>query len=247
MGKPDRPRIVGDLRVLQGAPVERDRARLIAAGGCQAAVQAPERGKPAGRDGVPKRVGRTAEAGGGLLQIVLQQPRLGERGTNIELVLPRHRRRAQRRRQQLRSFGATAPLERGRCTRQQHLQRCGGHEPQYRVKSWKLERRSKRSTLRRKAGFEACAAVAVAAGPWFGTVQIAAPRARMSVLHLVQDEELLPVLTFFEKWRRAEADLDPPDESILAGASVRDVAKVFVAGDRALAECSRVDRRAQRA
>ena len=68
----------------------------------------------------------------------------------------------------------------------------------------------------------------------------------MSVLHFFQDEKLLPVLAFFEKRCRAEAHLDPPYESIFAGASVRNVAKIFVAGDRALAERSLVDGGAQR-
>ena len=63
----------------------------------------------------------------------------------------------------------------------------------------------------------------------------------MSVLHFVQDEKLFPVLTFFEQRRLAEAHLDPPYESIVAGAGVRDVAKVLVAGDRALAERAGVD------
>ena len=68
----------------------------------------------------------------------------------------------------------------------------------------------------------------------------------MSVLHFFQDEKLFPVLTFFEKRRRAEAHLDPPYASIVAGAGVRNVAKVFVAGDRALAERARIDCGAQR-
>ena len=123
----DAARVVRGLRVLQRAAVQRDRARLIAARRGQAAVQPPERREPAGGDGVAEGVGRPAERGGGLVEIVLQQPRFGERRADGELVVARQRRRAERGRQQLRGFGAAAALERGAGARQQRLQGGGRH------------------------------------------------------------------------------------------------------------------------
>src|SRR4029453_1533055 len=110
----------------------------------------------------------------------------------------------------------------------------------------KSEGRSERASLARKARFEARAAGAVATGPWLRAGQGAASRTRMSVLSFFKYEKLFPVLAFFEKRRRAETHLDPPHASIITGASARNVAKIFVACDRAPAERSRVDGGAQR-
>ena len=122
-----RARVVGGLGLLQRAAVQRDGARLIAARGRQPAVQPPERGQAAGRDGVAEGVGRPAERGGGLVEIVLQQPRFGERRAQRQLVVARQRRRSQRGREHLRRFGAAAALERGAGAREQRLQRGRRH------------------------------------------------------------------------------------------------------------------------
>ncbi len=57
VGESDGARVVGELRLLQGAAVERDRARLLAAGVSHAAVEAPQRGEEDRRDRFAKRVG----------------------------------------------------------------------------------------------------------------------------------------------------------------------------------------------
>ena len=67
----------------------------------------PRRGRP----GPPPPRRRPAERGAGLLQVVLQEPPLGERGADRELILTRQRAGTQQRRQQLRCFRATAAIE----------------------------------------------------------------------------------------------------------------------------------------
>ena len=78
VGEADGARFVRGLGLLQRAAVHGDRARLIAAGRGEPAVQAPQRRQAARRDGVAERVGRTAERGRRLIEVVLQQPRFGE-------------------------------------------------------------------------------------------------------------------------------------------------------------------------
>src|SRR4051812_12944702 len=103
------------------------------------------------------------------------------------------------------------------------------------------ERLEERTTLRGEARFEAGRAVAVAAGPRLGAVQIAAAAARVGVLHLLQIEVLLPVLTFFRQRGIAVADFHPLHASILVRARLAHVAEVFVAGDRTPAQRVLVD------
>ena len=122
VGEADGARVVRGLGVLQRAAVERDGARLIAARRGEAAVQPPERRQPAGGNRVAEGVGRPAERRRRLIEVVLQQPRLGERRADGELVFARQRRRAQRGRQQLRGFGAAAAFERGAGAREKRLQ-----------------------------------------------------------------------------------------------------------------------------
>ena len=78
----DRSRIVRDLRLFQRAAMQRDRTRLIAARRSHPPVQAPQSGQPAGRHGLAERVGRAAKRRGRLVEIVLKQPRFGERGAH---------------------------------------------------------------------------------------------------------------------------------------------------------------------
>ena len=118
VGEADGARVVRGFRVLQRAAVQGDGARLIAARRREAAVQPPERRQPAGGDGVAEGVGRAAERAGRLIEIVLQQPRFGQRRADGELVVARQRRRAQGGREQLRGFGAAAALERRAGARQ---------------------------------------------------------------------------------------------------------------------------------
>ncbi len=120
--EPDGARFVRGFSLLQRAAVHRDRARLIAAGRGQPAVQPPQRGQPARRDGVAKRIGRASESRCRLIEVVLQQPRLGERRADRELVVAHQVARPERRRQQLHGVGAAAPLERDGRAREQCLE-----------------------------------------------------------------------------------------------------------------------------
>ena len=87
----DAARIVGQLGLLQRAALQRDRARLIAAHVRQPPVQPPQRREAARRNGFAKRVGRPAERGGGLIEIVLKKPGLGEHRPQGQLVVASQR------------------------------------------------------------------------------------------------------------------------------------------------------------
>ena len=115
MGEADGAGVVRDLGVLQGAAVQRNRARLIAARRRQTAVQPPQRGQAPGRDRLTDHVGRTAERRGGFVEIVLQQPGLGEHRANGELVIARQRRGAECRREDLSGRCSMSALERRSC------------------------------------------------------------------------------------------------------------------------------------
>ena len=91
----DRARVVRLLGVPQRPAVQRDPARLFAARRGHAAVQPPEVREQDGGDGFAEGVGRTAERGARLLDVVLQQPRLGEGGPDGQLVFAGDRGRAQ--------------------------------------------------------------------------------------------------------------------------------------------------------
>ena len=110
VGEPDGARVVRGLGLLQRAAVHGDRARLVAAGRGQPAVQPPQRRQPARRDGVAEGVGRAAERGRRLVEVVLQQPRLGERGADGELVVARQAARAERRRRAAARLRARGPV-----------------------------------------------------------------------------------------------------------------------------------------
>src|SRR6185295_3371512 len=93
-----------------------------------------------------------------------------------------------------------------------------------------------RAALRGEAGLAAGGAVAVTAGPRLGAVQIAAPAARMRVLDLLENEMLFPVLAFLGQRGRAVTHFNPLHAPVVQLTRLPHVARVFVAGDRALAE-----------
>ena len=97
MREADPARVVRRFGLLQRASVHRDGARLIATRGGEAPVQAPERGEPAGRHGVAEGVGRAAQRGGGLVEVVLQQRRFGEHRAHRQLFVARERGRPEQR------------------------------------------------------------------------------------------------------------------------------------------------------
>ena len=104
VGAADGARVVGDLRLLERAAMQRDRARLLAAAVRDAAVQAPQGGQQDRRDRLANGVGRTPERRARLRQIAQQQQRFGDAAPHRELVVffeggLEERRRAARRRQ----------------------------------------------------------------------------------------------------------------------------------------------------
>src|SRR4051812_32919345 len=95
---------------------------------------------------------------------------------------------------------------------------------------------SKRTALRCETSLESLAAVAVAAAPRLGAVEIAAAAARVRILNLVEREVRLPVVALFGERRGAVAHLDPLHAAIVELTGGVHVAEVLVAGHRAAAE-----------
>ena len=114
----DGPRLVRQFGVFQGARMERDGAGLLTAREGDAPMQTPERGELRVSDALAQRVRWTAEDRGSLDEIILQQPRLGQGGTNRQLIWTRERTTSEQRQQQLRGLAATPTLEGGGGSRQ---------------------------------------------------------------------------------------------------------------------------------
>ena len=114
VGEADGPGVVRQLGVLQRAAQQRDGARLIAAGERDAAVQPPQRRQLRRRQRVAHRVGRAAEHGAGLAEVVAEQPRFGQRAPEGQLVLARE---AGARRACARISIASPPCPRSRAAR----------------------------------------------------------------------------------------------------------------------------------
>src|SRR5713101_634482 len=87
-----------------------------------------------------------------------------------------------------------------------------------------------RLSLVRQLFFELAGAVASAAGPGFGAVQVAATAAGVGILDSDQVKKLFPVGPFFLERHVAEADLDPADLALGAQAGLLHVAEILVAG-----------------
>ncbi len=143
VGEPDGARFMRDFGLLQGASVQRDGARLIAARVGQATVQSPQRREAARRNRVAEGIGRTAERARRVIQIVLQERRLGEHRAHGEFVFARQR-RPKRRLQHLRGLEAAAALERSAGASEQRLQRGRRHVGNYRAE---LAARSRQGVL----------------------------------------------------------------------------------------------------
>ena len=97
-------RIVCEFGVLERARVQRDGARLLAAGVGDAAVQPPERGQTRVADRLTDAAGRPAQSGGSLGEVVLHQPGFGQCASNRHFVLAAESRRPEQRRQDLGCF-----------------------------------------------------------------------------------------------------------------------------------------------
>src|SRR4029079_17632891 len=87
--------------------------------------------KACGGNRVAERVRGAAEGDRCLVEIVLQKPRLGARGTDGEVGFAGEPGRAERGRQELRGFGSASPFERSAGARQKCLQGRRGHCGEY--------------------------------------------------------------------------------------------------------------------
>ena len=99
-----------------------DGARLIAAHRGDAAVQAPERGEPGGGDVVAEGVRCAAEHGAGLVEVVLEEPGLGQGAPDGEVLLTHEDGGPQQRREDLDGLGSAAAFDCAARTREQRLQ-----------------------------------------------------------------------------------------------------------------------------
>ena len=132
VGEADGARVVRDLGLLQRAVVQRDGARLLAAGEGDAAVQPPEIGVQDRRQVLADGVWRAAEDGSGLCKIALQEVRFSQHDADAEFVVARQRgRRAQQRREQFDRGGGLAALERGAGAGNHRLKSGVGHRGEY--------------------------------------------------------------------------------------------------------------------
>jgi hypothetical protein len=84
----DGARIVGALGLRERLRQKRDATRRLSACGRQAAVHPPKL-REASRLEPFARFGRTAKRLGGLAQIILEEPRLGERAADLDLFVAR--------------------------------------------------------------------------------------------------------------------------------------------------------------
>ncbi len=81
--------VVRDLRLLQGAVVKGNGARLFAAGEGDAAMQPPQIGVQDLRQAFTNRVRRAAEDGSGLCKIALQEVRFSQHDPHAQFIVPR--------------------------------------------------------------------------------------------------------------------------------------------------------------
>ncbi len=116
--------------MLECARVQRDRAGLLAAGERDAAVQPPEC-RQLGVGDLLAQVSGARPRRRRLDEIVLEQPRLGQRGPDRELVFPGETAGAEQRSEQLRRLAAAAALERRGASRERRVQNGLGHRGEY--------------------------------------------------------------------------------------------------------------------
>jgi hypothetical protein len=110
VGQADGAGIVRALGLFQRLGQEGDAARRLAARNCQPAVHAPQVRKP-NRIHALASLGRRAEGLGRLPKVVFEQPGLGQRTPDVDLVIARQARLPERAQQERRGFGAVPLLE----------------------------------------------------------------------------------------------------------------------------------------
>lgn len=87
--------------------------------------------------------------------------------------------------------------------------------------------------------FQFTGAIAIAAGPGFCAIRVAALASGVGVFDLQQIKKFLAVRPFLLQGREAEADFDPRAHTILSYARFLHVLKIFVARDGPTAEALR--------
>ena len=195
VGEADGAGIVASLGLFQRAAVKRDRARLIAAGRGEAAVQTPERGEAAGATVSRNVSGVRPSAVAALIEVVLQQPRFGEHRPDGELVLAGQGddAGAGRADARLRRRGrARAPPPRAPAAPAREDDVTAGVYDWSEAPPPPFRGGKKRTALRCETCFKTRRAVAIAARPGFRAVQVAAAAAGVRVLHFLEVEVLLP-------------------------------------------------------
>ena len=132
--------IVRQLGLAQRAAEQRDRARLVALGKRDAAMQPPERREERGRKIVARRIGRPSKRRGRLRDVVAHQPGLGERASEADFVFVLEPGGLQRLREHADRVGMPAALQRRSRARQRRLKGDGDHGREYTTPRGKIER-----------------------------------------------------------------------------------------------------------
>jgi hypothetical protein len=81
---------------------------------------------------------------------------------------------------------------------------------------------------------ELLCAIAIAAGPRFFAIQVAAVFARVRVLYAQKLEILLPIGPFLLQRCRAETDFHPPNSAVVIEPGVLHIIQILIPGDGTL-------------
>ncbi len=166
----------------QRAAEQRDRARLVAFGKRDAAVQPPQCREQRGRKIVARRVGRPAERRGRLRDVVGHQPGLGERASQADFVFVLDAGRLQRLREDADRVGMAAALEGRSRARQRRLKGDGDHGREY--TTGKIEKIESRSPFPRCACGDFVRRIRLRAACTTSSAKLSRLRASASATHL---------------------------------------------------------------
>jgi hypothetical protein len=129
--EPDGLRIVGELGLFEGAPMESNRAGLITPGEGNPSVKSPERREPRGRNRIAQGIRQATEHCTCLIHIVAHQAGFGHCATQRQLVVSSERRGAQSLLQDGAGLGGTTSFERGAGLRECGLKSDAHHGAKY--------------------------------------------------------------------------------------------------------------------
>jgi hypothetical protein len=94
--------------------------------------------------------------------------------------------------------------------------------------------------------FQPACAIAIAAGPRFGSVQVPAIISAMRIFDAEQLEIFFPVGTFLGEGRRAKTGFYPMGDTVFGHARLFDIIDILVSGNRALPQGAVLNRFEQR-